>query len=744
MQDIVQTLPWMKGWRLQASPLTARAWEGSRCGFRTLERAGELSSCNAAASWRFVPGLLASSGAVECDLLASGFRLALPRIGNSASLFAVVVAADVLIGEARCAVDPVLVSDTLDVQEADGRYWVDDPESPALLVVERSATSTRFCLVMNEQDERDALIVARRHLDSEVDVLWPQLLETRREFWSRQDPLSGGRRMLAYAYESLSAYLMPGQGIMNDKWPAARLPSEPFMDLNQLFPMVAAWREMDLSVARSFIESAIGLIGDDGSLPASIHPDGLLELQEAPLPLLAQSLHLVWQVDPRRDTLYRYLPKVAQHLRWYLKRVDPERKGRPKWGPSTQALIPDTLDKDLYSADLPTMLLGEMDAISEMTARLPAGVLELESFSEDYSRIADHLRTFLWDAGSLNFRDRYEDGRHIERVTLSAILPLRWSRLSRSVKENLLSQVRNSHYFMTERGVALWVKWAADNESPPTPALHQILMLDTLQRCDAQDDLSKLRSVVAERLTADYRQKQNLLDDPGAGERLTAAALVSVPDPLCAALALLVWTTPRPPAFDPTTLSRSTAWLERNRSMIGALVTMIILATVTGVVVYTWFKKSMTIQVAETTVGLAKRHYEEGSYDDALRLYLQVEKTSGHLYPIELLIGNTLFRKGQFDQAEEYYRKSLQRNRDNVTASMNLALSIFRQQRLSDAAAAYEFVIDEFGTAYPDLAARAQTAIRVISEDLNRGPAAASAAPVDKTQTSEETLEGEK
>ncbi len=63
---------------------------------------------------------------------------------------------------------------------------------------------------------------------------------------------------------------------------------------------------------------------------------------------------------------------------------------------------------------------------------------------------------------------------------------------------------------------------------------------------------------------------------------------------------------------------------------------------------------------ARSLVEEGNRHYQEGRYDDALKLYSQAQVESPEAPEIHLNIGNVFYRKGDFDKAREAYRKAWQ------------------------------------------------------------------------------------
>ncbi len=63
---------------------------------------------------------------------------------------------------------------------------------------------------------------------------------------------------------------------------------------------------------------------------------------------------------------------------------------------------------------------------------------------------------------------------------------------------------------------------------------------------------------------------------------------------------------------------------------------------------------------ARSLVEEGNRHYQEGRFDDALKLYTQAQVESPDAPEIQLNIGNVFYRRGEFDKAREAYRKAWQ------------------------------------------------------------------------------------
>jgi tetratricopeptide (TPR) repeat protein len=163
------------------------------------------------------------------------------------------------------------------------------------------------------------------------------------------------------------------------------------------------------------------------------------------------------------------------------------------------------------------------------------------------------------------------------------------------------------------------------------------------------------------------------------------------------------------------------AWVERHRATVAVILGLLVVAVLVGSILVTFGRKTLTTQTIETMMGLARRHYDVGQYEEALHVYEEIRKGSQHRLKVDFAIANTHFRLGDYPAATNAYQQILLRHPDHVPAMMNLGLTLFHMKKHDEAMRTYQQVADRHALSHPPIAERARIAMSLIEEQRRYG-----------------------
>ncbi len=532
----------------------------------------------------------------------------------------------------------------------------------------------------------------------------------------------GLKALLAAARSYLRTQLQPPVGVIPTRWSSCDANPQLF-DLNDTLPLVAAWRALDVAVARELLRAVFVAQADDGSLPRGITPTGAAGAELAPWPVFAQCVRLVEMREPLPAFVEEMRPRLVRYLEWAFRRYDPQGEGRPRWPTAEEALTPETWDSGLCSADLAALLLAELDALRELGAP-PDDMAALRLRAEPMVRA---IPSFFWDAAGNTFRDRYADGRFVARRTFSAVAPLIWRDLTAvPAREIALRFQSGIIYNESSIGVPLWEAWPDDPAPPPAPARHQALLLAGAELAGRR----KIGRLLRDRLRAALETvdpRRPIAPRDFHGRQPAGAARWSLESAALTVQVLMVCPTVAP---EPTgRKARWLHWMENHRMAIAGGLAAALLGVFWGVAFWFQNRKQPPGPSIEALVGLAHNHYKSGDYEAAVQRCRQIVGFWGDRQPpsIRILYGNALFRTQRYEEAGEQYRQAAADAEVGPIAAFNLAQTLIRLGRRQEALAAMDQLAREYAADFPDLAERARMTADFLREHLAESPETAGA-----------------
>lgn len=642
-------------------------------------------------------------------LLANGFAAARPE-QDEPEIIVGLSAPGLLIGCSRLPTPPTLFSpETETKQTADTQSLHLNGEHVVLAHHVREGW-IHFALAYGFPDHPAAMQKARTALDLDAAKWWQAEGLLRTPFWRQMSMGASPKPLLHVALETLIGHLRPAEGALSHRWMESALPEPNVLSLNDLWPYVAAWTLVDPAVAADLVQCALGTLRKDGFAPSWTAPDGRSATDTFAWPLLAQCVRLVADNEPPPDFLSHAMPRLRKYLERALARFEEDES--MTWRTPAEAFIADTFDLRLATVDLSAFLLSDLEAYLDLH-QYPGAMGGAEiAMSAASSRLAASLSSQLWDAEAGCFRDRYIGGKRITRSTLSSFLPLLWSGLDSARCQALLKNLSSWKEWQRGEGMPLWQAWPNDPTPPPIRLSHQFFLLQALRAGEEDREAESFAGHLRTRIARYFRTHGEIPSDlrspdvPPSGS-VEAAVLIDLE---------------RETTRMERTVERQSPWLQwmdRHRvGLIGGSCAFLTIALLSIILVYL-FKRVPTIADSETRAGFAQRLYQDGRYDEAIRLYRELAVDMGESSLIQHRLANALYRKNELEEAAALYEEIVEKEDNSPVrplALYNLAITSYQLNKISEARSRFNEVIERYGEAYPRLREQAESALALMDD----------------------------
>ncbi|MBU1693402.1 MAG: tetratricopeptide repeat protein [Verrucomicrobia bacterium] len=706
--------PWISGWGLNPPVPAHASWPAQALRFRAMNSPGSVGPDSLPPGWSFHLEWPKEFESAAVVYYACGFRLSFPR-APEASALVFVPEPGLLCGRLTAGIVPSLFCALAEIQTAGAMMWLSAEHQHVAMVQEAAGTGIRFCLAVEAQaGQAEAVERARRGLEQRFEDQFEAERARRGAFWSKEKNAHLDSRVAHHAVESLYAQLRPPEGLLPFRWATGDTAGPARFNIRHLYPLVLAWAEVEPAMTTDLVKCALSCQQPDGRIPAGAAPGSAEEGSSAALPLIAQAAECAWLAHRESGFPDFVAPRLRRYLRWACRHYDPEQTGPPCWQSAEEALIPETHDAGLASPDLAAFLLCEIEAYLRLARICVATAGDEPAWQAEIQRLKDALDNALWDEKRGVFTSRYVRGASIERVTLSTLMPLLAPGLRPTQRQGLLQCLHDPACFRGSSGAPAWVPWEGDAEAPPVQALHQILLLEALRHAGAEEERQHLARTLATTLVNAYREFGRL-PDPLVGPPPAAGARPSDTD--SAALAILL-AAPLPsaaPAVEPT--SPVLRWMDRHRSVLLSGVIGLLAVSVVAVAVLFLAKTTPPRASLEAWTGLAIRYHHEGRYDEAQELYEKLLASGRDLPIVELLLANTLLKKGELEEAETRYRRLVAKRDPHPVAWLNLAVTLYLRGQTNEAFQFFQEFADKYDQRQPQLAFRARTAMALLAPE---------------------------
>lgn len=464
---------------------------------------------------------------------------------------------------------------------------------------------------------------------------------------------------------------------------------EPRMHCAEIFDLARAWSEVRVDIAQELIRTVTSAQTPDGYLPAFYDENGHPSKQTLDRPGLAATTLAVWRRSADREWYDEVAPRVVHYVTALALSMDPDLRGDPRWLRAEDALVPPLFDPQVRSPDVFALLIREIQALEELAGAVAVRSIILGELPGYKEVLLQRLRSEFWSAETQTFIEKTLDGRPVLRKSIACLMPLGCDGLTHEQERALLDLLIRRDYLFSERGVLAWADSESVASGPVLPE-HQVLLLEFLDARRATAERSALRNA--------------LLANLPEGHTPAEQALI---------LALLAF--PSTSRLQVRLISPALIWMNRHQKAILAAAILLFLLLNLAVVRYYSFRENfLTLQTLETTLGLARRLYADGRYEEA-ETYMRVILESRMPHPTAWIeMGNIQYRLGRLDEAAYWYQQQEGTNPVAARARHNLAVVRYEQGRIDEALQIWAENATNYDIIAPPVSQRALSAIKIL------------------------------
>ena len=685
--------PWRQGWKFLSGP-------EDRAPFVTLAASGVLTG--PVGDWTLQ--LIDPAALCTTRLFSNGFSIGARKRSERNRIDALVVEPGLLCGAVSGLPMPKLTA-SAEIKKNNGSVWAQSGHRTVLLLQQ----DRRFALVCGELTPERAQIKAEAALEENLDARIQSETEERKNisrlfsFNPRHNP------PVALAAETLDARLRARTPAIHGLWSAADGFAGETFSLNELYPLVRAWRLVDPQVALELAQTALALQQSSGGFPSWVEAGGLTS-PVAPWPFIAQSFELAWQSSRDPALLKKHLPGLRKYAQWAVRRFDPHRDLIPAWQSEQELFVPESFERGKATPELTVLLIAEIEAVLRLCEEDENSGSATESLVEDRDQLVKTLNTIFWNPVGKAFSNVWKDGHYLHQPSFGSFMPLFWRGLDKEKQTALVEDFEETHGFPGHHQPASWNQEEID-DTAHLPAIHQFIAFEALRNTGGTALMLFVRRA-REGFSAWFERE---CIEAARGE--TAGAPAYALGPVTAALILTVQDEfEREAAKAPSATQRILQWGHRLRIRKTDLriTAVVLLSILIAHLAYTLPRN----RDADARVAEAALNYQQGRYTDAMQICRRYPNNTRSRF----LQANMLMLAGRPDQAERLYRQVLTQETESPSALLGLALALQMNGNFKQAEKRYADFIDIHETLQPKAAELADEFIQLSREKFSKPP----------------------
>jgi hypothetical protein len=467
--------PWFPGWTFEPRDCSATfRQDNAPLFFRTTETVGRIVPNTDTPEWVFQIPVPQNS---RTNVLFNGFCSYLTRKKQHYGGELLVPEPGVIWGRYIGIPDPEIASDQ-PIEKSGDTLWIASDTTPVLLV--NHATS--FCLVSKCQLKNDALELANHYLKQDFDAVLTEELEKRSGTTGLLAEMDHHDALTVIGTESMMKALRLPEGSIPLRWSQSPVVGTVETNVNELYPLVQAWKLIDIDVAEELVTCALKIQTNAGAIPVHYSPHTTHSTLEAPKPLVAKAVEEVWNIRKSDELLTTLLPPLRRHLQWQLHHFDPKRSGLHSWKNRTEPLVPKIYETDKATVDLTVLLLTEIEAYNRLKEQSSAFQNESINFDKERDVLVQNLQEIFWNEDAA----AYCNALHREKIQkiggFCAFMPLLWNEIPNRNRSAIMDRTRESGNLPGGANVLSWKQTALDDGE--FPVLQQLLIFQALKTAD--------------------------------------------------------------------------------------------------------------------------------------------------------------------------------------------------------------------------------------------------------------------
>ena len=385
----------------------------------------------------------------------------------------------------------------------------------------------------------------------------------------------------------------------------------------------------------------------------------------------------------------------------------------PAWPDFDSALTPEILEDSGKFADLPLLLLADLDARERLGG-------DMDAFQGDQDELASLIVTTFVQKTSNLVMDRDQSGAPVKRQTPSVFLPLLLPRFKEKLHPSIFREFRGSAHLLHEQGLQQWQQWDSDETQAPIRAELQVLLAPEILSASPED----VKVLVSSSWIRAFQRLAKIVG--GLPSELTQRGHPTW-NLCCASLNLSIASIRSEVDLSLGDYPPSIRFLERHRRAVVGGVTGFFVCATLSLSAYYAFLPSLTQRQQHSMAGVADSMYSMGKYEKARDQYLElIERIRDErfLSSYYFKLGKSEFHLEHYKVARGYFEKAVAldeaavKETPGARRSHTMLWNLAQLQRLTgDEALAVETlqtIIELFGETDPKLIEQSLRAIDLI------------------------------
>jgi tetratricopeptide (TPR) repeat protein len=341
------------------------------------------------------------------------------------------------------------------------------------LLRRETAGNIYFSLVIDAPSQEAAERLALEHFTHTPHELI-QLHPSRRKLIQHLDLFSNANILPALAGESLIKQLRTPEGAFGEIWPASPAMDNSAFSLNEIYPLIIAWSDIDPDQALKIYTMALSQQRDDGHFPAWVAPNGDRNSFDAPQLFFAQCAELLSKKAGERGLVKKQLTALNKYIRWSLRHYFPQSAIHPSAQSPQETLAPESWTKNCATVEHTTLLICELEALIRLHTQVASPIpIFIEQAHEKLTELIDKE---FWNPQTRSYANTYQSEEKCTRRGLHEYLPLLWENLPSEKRRLLLTQFKQSPWATSRQPDPL----TGEATSPATP-LQQLIILQCVK-----------------------------------------------------------------------------------------------------------------------------------------------------------------------------------------------------------------------------------------------------------------------
>ena len=512
--------PWLKKWTFEPRGCGTTFREKSADHFfQTQETVGCIAPNTDDPEWTLQIPIPQNS---RTNILFNGFCAYLERSKKRYAAEAIVPEPGVLWGRFSGIPEPSFITTQPLEEQSDGFQWLENDTLPALLAVR----DDHFCLITKARTRTHAIQLAENYFSQNFEELLQKERDNRAGATPLFEEMEHHDSLAAISVECMMQALRPAEGNIPLIWSQSKKSEAPEFNINELYPLVLAWRLIDIKVAEELVLCALRIQAGSGAIPVHYSPHTTHSILEAPKPLLIKAALAVWEVRKDAELLTAILPPLRRHLQWMLHHFDPKRRGIYCWKNRNEPIVSESYETDLATVDLSVLLLTEIEAFSQLWHQSESQTNPISAFKEEQDGLESNLLDLFWNEEESAFSNAFIRDKEVTFHGFASFTPLLWNKLSDTRKGAIIERVQESGKLPGGLSVLSWRKSAFDDNS--SAMLQQFIAFEALKIAEPKgllmNDYSRLiLQGFVEWHTVSIEQSGTLQTDP-----VVAAYIINV------------------------------------------------------------------------------------------------------------------------------------------------------------------------------------------------------------------------